>query len=96
MTCGVALLASAVYVHALLLRNRPAARDVPEGGSVLTAGLVELCRTLRATWSDRPQLMRFLVGYMFADAGMSAFSSVAGTYVIVQLEGTGDQVGRKM
>ena len=59
---------AAVIAHGRLLRSRPAAQPVPRGQSVLTAGAHELLATLRETRRARPELLRFLVGHMFADA----------------------------
>jgi hypothetical protein len=65
---GTFMAVAAAIAHGRLLRSRPAAQPVPRGQSVLTAGAHELLATLRETRRARPELLRFLVGHMFADA----------------------------
>ncbi|KAI2513628.1 Vacuole effluxer Atg22-like protein [Fragilaria crotonensis] len=69
------------YAWTLLFPDRPAAQQVPEGQSILTAGFNKLYATSQTIWSHHDAIKWFLISVAFAESATAAFSSIAITYM---------------
>lgn len=62
------------------LRNRPAARELPQDQSFLTIGFTELASTFRELARLR-ETLKYLLGYLFYNDGIQTVILVAGTFM---------------
>lgn len=69
------------YSWTLLFPDRPAAQQVPEGQSILTAGFDKIYATSQTIWSRHDAIKWFLISVAFAESATAAFSSIAITYM---------------
>lgn len=76
-----------------LLRRRPAARALPPGRSLWTAGFVQVFRTSLDIYRHRPALKWFYLSVALIDAATGALATVAITYLTDTLQFTSIENG---
>ena len=73
------------FAWSQLLEHRPPLHALPAGESLITVGFIRLGKTLRELTREYKTVTIFLVGMAFAEAAMTAFTTIAITYATIVL-----------
>lgn len=81
---SVSFVVSSVFLYLAwgrLLKSRPAARELPPGKSLWTAGFIQVYHTSIHIYKHLPSLKWFYISVAFIDAGVNSLATIMVTYL---------------